>query len=65
MITLRKLFLASLAAVALVAGAGASAQSPQFKVVKTLKVGGDGGWDYLTADPGTDRLYVSRGTRVA
>jgi DNA-binding beta-propeller fold protein YncE len=27
-------------------------------------VGGEGGWDYLTVDPGARRLYVSRGNRV-
>jgi DNA-binding beta-propeller fold protein YncE len=33
--------------------------------VKTSwKVGGDGGWDYLTADASARRLYISRGTHV-
>jgi len=34
-----------------------------FKIQK-YNVGGDGGTDYLTADPSTGRVYVSRGTHV-
>ena len=47
----------SLAAVALAAGSG-------YHVVTTYKVGGEGGWDYLTADSGARRVYISRGTHV-
>src|SRR5947209_730240 len=32
--------------------------------VHKIAVGGEGGWDYLTVDPGARRLYVSRGNRV-
>jgi len=38
--------------------------APAYRVVKTLKVGGEGGWDYLTADAEARRLYVSRGSHV-
>src|SRR3984957_15163017 len=48
----------SLAAVALAAAA------PGYHVVKTYKVGGDGGWDYLTTDAEARRVYISRGTHV-
>ncbi len=48
----------SLAAVAL------AAAGPGYHVVKTYKVGGEGGWDYLTADASARRLYISRGTHV-
>ncbi|HEY6107991.1 MAG TPA: hypothetical protein VIV56_03710, partial [Gemmatimonadales bacterium] len=34
-----------------------------FKVAK-YNIGGDGGTDYLTAEPGTGRVFVSRGTHV-
>ena len=34
-----------------------------FKVEK-FNIGGDGGTDYLTAEPGTGRVFVSRGTHV-
>ncbi len=36
----------------------------ELTVLQTFKVGGDGGWDYLTFDAPTKRLFVSRGTRV-
>src|SRR6516225_7717266 len=48
----------SLAAVTL------AAAGPGYQVVTTYKVGGEGGWDYLTADASARRLYVSRGTHV-
>ena len=48
----------SLAAVALAAAA------PGYHVVKTYKLGGEGGWDYLTVDPDTHRLFISRSTHV-
>src|SRR5215471_11807376 len=35
-----------------------------WQVTKTLKVGGQGGWDYLTVDPQTHRLYVPRSTHT-
>ena len=41
-----------------------AAAGPGYHVVKTYKVGGDGGWDYLTADADAHRLYISRGTHV-
>ena len=34
-----------------------------FKTAK-FSIGGDGGTDYLTAEPGTGRVFVSRGTHV-
>lgn len=33
-------------------------------VVDTFHAGGDGGWDYLTVDPATHRLYVPRSTHT-
>jgi YVTN family beta-propeller protein len=35
-----------------------------YKLVKTIHVGGNGGWDYLGADSQNRRLYVSHGTEV-
>src|SRR5207244_7812412 len=32
--------------------------------VETFNIGGEGGTDYLTAEPGTGRVFVSRGTHV-
>ena len=59
---MRKLY----SALALVAAAFApmgSAQTPAtgpYKVLKTAKVGGEGGWDYIYADPAGRRLYIPR-----
>ena len=33
-------------------------------VVNTFHIGGDGGWDYVTADPENHRLYVPRSTHT-
>lgn len=35
-----------------------------YKVAQRINLGGEGGWDYLTIDPETRRLYISRGTHV-
>ncbi len=35
-----------------------------YHVTKTIKLGGDGGWDYLTVDAQARRVYISRGTHV-
>ena len=35
-----------------------------WKVVETFQIGGAGGWDYLTVDPQTHRLYVPRTTHT-
>jgi YVTN family beta-propeller protein len=34
------------------------------EVVQRWKLGGSGGWDYLTLDSATHRLFISRATRV-
>jgi len=49
-----------------VLGAFVLAQAPgsgPYSVVKTSKVGGDGGWDYVNADPDARRLYIARTAR--
>ena len=35
-----------------------------YHVLAEIKIGGDGGWDYLTVDSATRRLYVSHATHV-
>jgi DNA-binding beta-propeller fold protein YncE len=52
-----------LATLALFGSAAAVAQTP-YKVIKTLAVGGEGGWDYVTVDPDAHRLYIPRSTHV-
>jgi len=44
--------------------AGPSAARGQTFTVHKYSIGGDGGTDYLTAEPGTGRVFVSRGTHV-
>lgn len=44
--------------------AGAFAADSGYHLLKRLKVGGDGGWDYLTVDSAARRLYLSRSTHV-
>ena len=51
------------AALLLAAGITASLQAQTFKVQK-FSIGGEGGTDYLTAEPGTGRVFVSRGSHV-
>lgn len=48
----------------LIASAILTAGPSGYHVAKTLKLGGDGGWDYLTADAKGRRVYISRGTHV-
>jgi hypothetical protein len=38
-----------------------AATSGPYKVLKAAKVGGEGGWDYIYADPVGRRLYIPRG----
>jgi YVTN family beta-propeller protein len=35
-----------------------------YHVIQTYKLGGDGGWDYLTIDANARHLFISRGTHV-
>jgi DNA-binding beta-propeller fold protein YncE len=42
----------------------AHAQQPTWQVSKTLHIGGEGGWDYVTADPQTNHLFVTRSTHT-
>jgi DNA-binding beta-propeller fold protein YncE len=39
-------------------------KSTPWQVVDTIPLGGEGGWDYLTMDAASRRLYVSRGTKA-
>jgi WD40 repeat protein len=48
----------------LIAGISLAQAGPGYKVVKTYKIGGEGGWDYLIADSSARRLYISRATHV-
>jgi YVTN family beta-propeller protein len=52
-----------IAAIVFATTVAALAQKP-YTVQDKWKVGGEGGWDYLTSDAGAHRLYVTHGTRV-
>jgi len=41
-----------------------AASVPGYHLIKTYHLGGEGGWDYLTLDDVTRRLYISRATHV-
>lgn len=41
-----------------------STGSSGYHMIKKIKLGGTGGWDYLEVDPATHRLFISRGTHV-
>ena len=56
--------LASLASVAAASTAAADAAHPSFAVTHHLKLGGTGGWDYLSFDAQRRHLFVTRGDRV-
>jgi DNA-binding beta-propeller fold protein YncE len=36
----------------------------QYRITRTLAVGGDGGWDYVVPDPANHRLFIGRQNRV-
>ena len=42
----------------------ARAAEANYQLLKTIPVGGDGGWDYLSVDSAGRRLYVSHGTKA-
>lgn len=48
----------------LLAGAASAAAQNPYKVLDRWTVGGEGGWDYLAADPSAHRLYITHGTRL-
>jgi DNA-binding beta-propeller fold protein YncE len=57
-----QMLLMSLTAVLLAGSLPARAQ--KWDVTKTVHIGGEGGWDYLTVDPQTHRLFVTRSTHT-
>ena len=49
--------------VALIAAAAAPSLGG-YHLIRRVVLGGEGGWDYLTVDEPTHRLFISRATRV-
>jgi len=56
---MRKLLVTAILPVLLIAAAPTG-----YHIVGEIKVGGEGGWDYLTVDSAARRLYVSHATHV-
>src|SRR5712692_6474114 len=57
---MRQFCLVLAAAAAVFAPAGLAEQEGPYKVLKTARVGGEGGWDYIYADVAGRRLYIPR-----
>jgi DNA-binding beta-propeller fold protein YncE len=57
---MRRSYLALTAAFAIFVGIGSAWQGGPYKVLKTAKVGGLGGFDYIYADVAGRRLYIPR-----
>jgi hypothetical protein len=60
----RNVFVGFLIAVASFTFCGSVAAQGTWAVEKTFHVGGEGGWDYVTADASNHRLYVPRSTHT-
>ncbi|MDV6331189.1 hypothetical protein [Asticcacaulis sp. 201] len=50
---------------ALLSSTPVTAQTSGLKVIDQFKIGGDGGWDYITQDAATGKLYVAHGTSIS
>lgn len=42
----------------------AAAQGSTYHVIRTMHLGGEGGWDYVTVDLDAKRIYIPRSTRI-
>jgi DNA-binding beta-propeller fold protein YncE len=62
---MRKFCLVLAVAIAAFATVGSAQQVAPYKVLKTARVGGEGGWDYIYADAAGRRLYIPRGATRA
>jgi DNA-binding beta-propeller fold protein YncE len=56
--------LCTLSPLSAVTHAEGPAGATQYRLEKTLQVGGDGRWDYAMFDPSSHRLYVTRSTHT-
>ncbi|WP_151085787.1 YncE family protein [Hymenobacter baengnokdamensis] len=67
---MKYLLLAAPLAFSLVSGAALAQTAPAaagpapYRLLNTIPIGGEGGWDYLNVDPAGKRLYLSHGTQV-
>ena len=42
----------------------AAPQNSGYRVIRTIPLGGEGGWDYVTVDSDAKRIYIPRSTHV-
>jgi DNA-binding beta-propeller fold protein YncE len=61
---MKKLLTTTSLALLLLAGSLPAVAQTNWAVVKTLPIGGQGSWDYLTVDSATHRLFVPRSTHT-
>ncbi len=59
---MKRIFALILAALAISAIPAAAQKS--YKLADRVKLGGEGGWDYLTFDSADNRIFITRGTHV-
>ena len=62
---MRQFCLVLAVAIATFESIGLAQPSGPYKVLKTARVGGEGGWDYIYADAAGRRLYIPRGATRA
>jgi DNA-binding beta-propeller fold protein YncE len=62
---MRQLCSVLVAAIATLAPIASAQPTGPYKVLKTARVGGEGGWDYIYADSAGRRLYIPRGATRA
>src|SRR6202011_3063758 len=42
----------------------AAPQNSGYRVIRTIHLGGEGGWDYVTVDPDARHIYIPRSTHI-
>src|SRR5262252_3015266 len=57
---MRKILIGAVLAFAMLPMNGPAQESGPYRILKSAKVGGEGGWDYIYADSAGRRLYIPR-----
>src|SRR5215467_6238037 len=57
---MRKILIGAVLAFAMLPMNGPAQESGPYQILKRARVGGEGGWDYIYADPAGRRLYIPR-----
>ena len=48
----------------LATGAALRGADPKYAIVKEIRIGGEGGWDYIIGDASSHRIYASHATKI-